>query len=116
MRKAASLLLLSAVSMLALHARQARADTYNVVPDVSSSSDSDDEVFSLAEALDSARAGDIIALGDGNYTDQLHSRVSGEEDNPITITGGRRAVIKGESPCVLIKHSWITLEVRARWC
>lgn len=101
--------------MLALHARQARAETYNVIPDVDSSSDSGDDVFSLAEALDIARAGDIIALADGHYVDQLHSRVPGEEGNPIIVTGGRSAVIKGESPCVLIEHSWITLEVRARW-
>ena len=103
--------LISAAFIIGFHIHQAHAATYNVVPDPSSSS-SGSGLYGLSGALEVATAGDTIFLADGTYTDQILSVVSGEDGSPITIIGGRDAVIQGESPSIEINHSWITLEVR----
>lgn len=108
------LLLPAAVSVIMFHALQASAVTYNVVPDPTSVTSSDSGVYGLADAVELAEAGDTLLLADGIYTDQIHSYVSGEQGNPITISGGRDAIIKADSPSVKIEHSWITLEVSYR--
>ena len=110
MRKAAPLLLLLAVCVISLHSRQASAIVYQVTPDAQS--DGNDGVYSLPDALERAKGGDTIELEDGTYTDQIHSTGPGQEGNPITIMGSRKAVVKATNPCVEITHSWITLEVR----
>ena len=112
MRTATYLLLMRAVCLITPLAHQASAKVYNVVPDARST-DSNDDVYSLPDALDMAVGGDSITLDDGTYTDQIHSTHPGEPDNPRTISGTRGAVIKAnDSPCIKITHSWITLEVR----
>ena len=59
-----------------------------------------------------AGPGDIIELEDGIYKDALESVTDGEEDNPITVTGGREAVIEStSSPSVLVAHSHVHLVV-----
>lgn len=98
---------------MTFHSHQAGAVTYNVVPDPTSTSSSDSEVvYGLSDAMELAEAGDTVLLADGTYTDRIESYVSGEVGNPITIVGGRGAVIKAPSPSVRVEHSYITLEVR----
>lgn len=73
--------------------------------------------FPLAEALEAAGAGDTISLEDGTYTEEnLVTVRGGEEGLPLTIVGGRDAVLNfGKSNrVVFVKHSWVTLEVRVR--
>ena len=110
MSKATPLLLLLAVCVISLHCRQASAIVYKVTP-AAQSSDGNDGVYSVLDALDRAVGGDTIELEDGTYTDQIHSTGPGQEGNPITIIGSRNAVVKATNPCVEITHSWITLEV-----
>lgn len=105
--------------LLTSHVPQARALTYNVVPDSGDESSSSSrglnsigQTFTLQTALDSARGGDTVSLADGVYTGQVHSIVSGTEGFPVRIVGGRGAVVKGSSPSVLVEHSWVTLQVR----
>lgn len=43
-----------------------------------------------------AGAGDTVVLADGEYDEPIVTVVGGEEGNPLTITGGRGAVINGE--------------------
>lgn len=113
MRKATpSFLLLPAACIIIFHTHAARAETYTVVPDPTSAEHGDDEVFSLPEALEMAEADDTINLADGVYAEKLLSQRSGREGQPITITGGRGAVINAPSTAIEINHSWITLEVR----
>ncbi|CAN0411292.1 unnamed protein product, partial [Laminaria digitata] len=71
--------------------------------------DNDDAIYSLPDALYRAEPGDTIVLANGTYTDRLESYASGEEGSPITIVGGRGAVLQSTSPSVHIEHSWITL-------
>lgn len=113
MRIATSLLLLPAVCFVTFHTHQASAVIYKVTPDASASDGNGDDgdVYSLLDALDRARGGDIIALEDGTYTDQIHSTAPGEDRNPITIRGTRGAVLKAKNAMVEITHSWVTLEV-----
>ena len=93
-------------------APQASAKVYKVAPDARPT-DSNDDVYSLPDALDMAVEGDSITLESGTYTDQIHSTHPGQPDNPIIISGTREAVIKtNDSLGVEITHSWITLEVR----
>ena len=113
MSKATPLLLLLAVCVISLHCRQASAIVYKVTP-AAQSSDGNDGVYSVLDALDRAVGGDTIELEDGTYTDQIHSTGPGQEGNPITIMGSRKAVVKATNPCVEITHSWITLEVRTK--
>ena len=128
MRAATCFALLPAASILTgLHqVPQASGYTYNVLSDAESSSADDsassspsaglnsvnnDAVYSLPDALSKAVPGDTIVLANGTYTDRLESYAAGEEGNPITIVGGRGAVLQSTSPSVHIEHSWITLEV-----
>ncbi|MEP5116182.1 MAG: hypothetical protein ABJQ90_10690 [Parasphingorhabdus sp.] len=70
------------------------------------------KVYSLPDALSKATAGDTVLLSDGTYTDRVESVTAGKRGSPIKIKGGDDAVIKAGSPSVLIKHSWITIQVR----
>lgn len=72
------------------------------------------KVYNLPDALSKATAGDTVFLSDGTYTDRVESVAAGESGSPIKIKGGQEAVIKAESPSVLIQHSWITIQVRER--
>ncbi|CAN0437329.1 unnamed protein product, partial [Laminaria digitata] len=67
-------------------------------------------ITTLQDALDNAVGGDVIVLANGTYSDRVKSTVGGEEGKPITVVGGRDAVIKGNSPSIWIAHSWITLQ------
>lgn len=49
----------------------------------------------LQRALDDARPGTTISLADGTYDGRFTMTRSGTEDKPITITGGRGAVLDG---------------------
>lgn len=111
MRKATRLQLLTSACIFIFLTDQVSSITYNVVPDPTLTSTSL-EVHSLSDAVELAVAGDVVSLADGTYTDQIQSYVSGQEGSPITIVGGRGAVVKAPSPSVRIEHSWITLEVR----
>ena len=68
-------------------------------------------MYSLSDALGKAKAGDTIFLADGTYTDRVESITAGRNGSPIKIKGGNDAVVKAESPSVLIQHSWITIQV-----
>ena len=114
MRNATYLLFLPAVCLITLHTYQVRAVVYKVVPDASSTGN-DGEVYTLLDALDRAGGGDTIALEDATYTDQIHSTGPGEEGNPITIIGGKDAVLKAKSPSVKITDPWVTLEVKSEY-
>lgn len=52
--------------------------------------------LSIGEALELAQPGDTVVLADGDYSDPIVTVRSGEEGNPITITGGSSAVVSGE--------------------
>ena len=102
-RLAAAAIALSAVN----------AAVYDVSPD--------GEPMTLTAALDVAGPGDTISLADGIYLEPIVTTQGGEEGNPLTIEGGRGAVINYFSgdksimwsqKVVDIKHSWITLRVR----
>ena len=118
----ARLLLPAASIFLAFHVQPADAFTFNVAPDdvsltpfseyVTNSNNSSVNIISLEEALHYAVGGDTIVLSNGIYTHRVKSTVAGEEGNPITIVGGRDAVIQANSPSVSIGHSWITIQVR----
>ena len=91
----------------------ANAAVYNVSPD--------GEPMTLTAALDEAGAGDTISLADGVYREPIVTLRGGEEGSPLTIEGGRGAVVNYFSgdksvmwsqKVVDIKHSWITLKVR----
>jgi hypothetical protein len=47
----------------------------------------------LVDALDDAKAGDTIALGDGSYTGRFVAAAEGSDESPITLTGARAAVL-----------------------
>lgn len=68
-------------------------------------------VYNLSRALEMARAGDTILLGDGDYHDRVVSSRNGVNGNPITIVGGVNAVIRAARDSVEINHSWITIQV-----
>lgn len=70
------------------------------------------KVYNLPDALGKAKAGDTVFLSDGTYTDRVESVTAGKSGSPIKIKGGDDAVIKAESPSVLILHSWITIQVQ----
>ncbi|CAM9550784.1 unnamed protein product [Choristocarpus tenellus] len=80
------------------------AKTYMVTPDSSPS---------LQEVMTMTRAGDVVELGNGVYTGGIKSWTSGTENNPITVTGSRDAVISGTNPdddrVITIKHSYFHL-------
>lgn len=120
---ATSLRRLSAVAglLFSLRANRVIAVTFNVAPGIDSESSDDGDgacspcIYSVSQAFDMARGGDTIVLADGTYTDRddrIRTVNDGEEGNPITIVGGRGAVIKTPSPSVYIENSWIHLEVR----
>ncbi len=97
-----------AAAALALTA--ANAEVYDVSPG------------GLTDALASAGPGDTIMLADGIYKEPIVTQRDGYEGSPITIKGGRGAVINDFSgdksimwsqKVVDIQHSWITLTVRA---
>lgn len=77
-----------------------------------------DDTWDLSEAMSSAQAGDIVSLADGTYDQAIVSENDGEPGNPITVVGGRGAIINGDfnSRSVLIKHSFITLKVHNIRC
>lgn len=120
---ATSILLLAASGV-----HRAGAFTFNAVPEtemmtafssyittnsVNLNDSSASAITSLEDALAYAVGGDTIHLANGTYLQRIESTVSGEEGNPITIVGGRDAVIQSNSPLVEITHSWITLQVRS---
>ena len=93
----------------------ASAAVYNAGPD--------GKPMTIAAALDAAGPGDTIKLADGTYREPIVTKRSGEYGSPLTIEGGRGAVINYFSgdqsvmwsqKVVDIKHSWITLRVRGR--
>jgi len=45
--------------------------------------------------LHAAGAGDTVVLADGRYDEAIVTIQGGERGNPLTITGGRGAVING---------------------
>ena len=69
-------------------------------------------MYSLLDALDMAEGGDTIALVNGTYTDQIHSRLSGGDGKPVPITEERVAVIDAPYEAIRIRHSWVAMEVR----
>ena len=78
--------------------------------DVTASGDGD---YDLSEAMDLAEPGDTVSLADGTYDQAIVSSRDGESGNPITVVGGRDAIINGafNHRNVWITHSFITLEV-----
>ena len=70
------------------------------------------KMYSISGALKFAQAGDTILLADGTYTVRVDSRAHGKKGSPITIIGGKNAIVKADTPAVRIRHSWITLQVR----
>ncbi len=91
----------------------ANAAVYDVSPD--------GQPMSLTAALGKAGAGDTIKLADGTYREPIVTQQGGEDGKPLTIEGGRGAVINyfsGDQSMmwsqnvVDIKHSWVTLRVR----
>lgn len=83
----------------------ARGETYNVV--------ASGDGLDLSDAMAVAEAGDTVSLADGTYDGAIVSTKDGTADAPITVTGGRGAIIKGDydSRSVLVTHSFITLKV-----
>ena len=69
--------------------------------------------ITIDEAMSLAVPGDTVYLADGTYDQAIVSKRDGEEGNPITVTGGRKAIINGScsSKMVTIRHSFITLKV-----
>ncbi len=51
----------------------------------------------LTSALASAKPGDSIVMSDGTYNGQFNSTASGTAQAPITLSGGRGAIINGGS-------------------
>ena len=102
--RATFLLLLVGATYLLLPG--ATAVTY----DVTASGDGDHD---LATAMSLAMPGDIVSLADGTYDQAIVSERDGEPGNPITVVGGRGAIINGDyrRRSVLITHSFITLKV-----
>ena len=74
------------------------------------------KMYSLSGALRWALAGDTVLLADGTYTIRVDSRAHGTRASPITIIGSKDAIIKGDSPAVRIRHSWVTLQVTRARC
>ena len=99
--RASLVLLLGAFNYLLLGAT---ATTYNVYPSGGE--------LTINEAMSLAEAGDTVSLADGTYDEAIVSKRDGTESSPITVKGGRSAVINGgySSRNVLITHSYITLE------
>ncbi len=52
----------------------------------------------LEDALDDARAGDVIRLADGRYDDRFEIDRSGRADKPIWLCGSSEAVLDGGNP------------------
>ena len=102
--RASFLLLLAGVTQLLLPGVTAK--TY----DVTASGDGD---YDLAAAMLLAEPGDTVSLADGTYDQAIVSERDGEPGNPITVVGGRGAIINGDyrRRSVLITHSFITLKV-----
>lgn len=85
------------------------ADTYYAEPG--------DDDKTIGTMLESARPGDTVYLGDGEYTGEagaIQTVKNGKKDNPITIKGSPKAVIKGsiDSRAVNVFHDYIHLKVR----
>eukprot|EP00752_Nemacystus_decipiens_P016996 g15219.t1 len=68
--------------------------------------------YSIGSALAEAGPGDTVVLADGEYDEAIVTVQGGERGNPLTITGGRSAVINAEyhGRVVLVQHSWVTIE------
>eukprot|EP00752_Nemacystus_decipiens_P014698 g13091.t1 len=68
--------------------------------------------YSIGSALAEAGPGDTVVLADGEYDEAIVTVQGGERGNPLTITGGRSAVINAEyhGRLVLVQHSWVTIE------
>ncbi|CAM9440201.1 unnamed protein product, partial [Choristocarpus tenellus] len=92
------------VAFLGLATSLVDAKTYKVTPDSSPS---------LQEVMAITKAGDVVELGNGLYSEGIKSSASGTESSPITITGSRGAILSGTNPdddrVVTIKHSYIHL-------
>lgn len=78
-----------------------QSSTINVTP-----------TMNIQSALEEAQPGDTVALDDGEYAQDFKSVRSGTPEKRITITGSRKAVVKGksESRMIEINHSYITLD------
>lgn len=73
----------------------------------------DKPLLTIDKALSFADAGDSVVLADGNYDQTVASTKDGRQDAPITIRGGRGAVVRGSDGfgrVVEIRHSHITLQ------
>lgn len=62
----------------------------------------------LQSALHSVNAGDTIHLHDGNYHGTFEATKSGTDDDPITLTGSKKAVLSGSNYGFWLKGShWV---------
>ena len=113
-------LLLPAALLLNTRFRRAGATTLNVTPTgeltASSGYSTKSKVYRLSDALLAAKAGDTIYLANGTYKDRVESLTKGTRNRPIKIKGGEHAIIRADSPSVIIQHSWITLEASGNPC
>jgi len=68
----------------------------------------------LTKALESAQPGEVLVLADGVYNGQFVIATSGTEAQPITICGGRNAIIDGggvrSGYAVHVTANWVNLE------
>lgn len=87
--------------LCALNVLATSAETFKVSP-----SDS------IQKALEDVQPGDTLFLEDGTYNQDFTSVRSGTIDKRITITGSKKAIVKGEknSRMIQIFHSYITLD------
>ncbi|CAM9705881.1 unnamed protein product, partial [Choristocarpus tenellus] len=59
---------------------------------------SPDSKPSLTEVMGMVKAGDVVELGNGVYSEGIMSSSGGTDGNPITITGSRDAILSGTNP------------------
>jgi len=68
---------------------------------------------SIQKALNEVKPGDTIKIEDGVYKEDLETVIDGEIDNRITITGSRKAILKGtlkKARLFEIHHDYYTID------
>lgn len=104
--------ILSTVSLLALSTPVLATDLF-VSPDGNdlNTGTSNNPLQTIQQAIHRAKAGDTITLAPGTYRQDFVTRTDGTKNQPITIIGSNKAIVKGagRGRVVEINHNYIVL-------
>lgn len=99
----------------ALTPQASYASVYYVSPDGKDTNDGSKASLpfrTINKAISYAEAGTVIELADGEYYQTVSTLKHGDKNNPITIRGSRKVIVKGTSDAgrvIEIRHDYISL-------